>query len=65
MPCLFVNPGDPVCSGYVGYFEQRIKMIELGAARLEDLATKLTLKSLIMSNVMDIGSEPRHLLSLC
>ncbi|XP_028790015.1 GDSL esterase/lipase At4g10955-like [Neltuma alba] len=62
VPCLFLNPGDPTCSGYIEYFEQRKKMKELGAAELEDVATKHTLKSLIMSNVFDINSEPRHLL---
>ncbi|KAI9073256.1 hypothetical protein K1719_044778 [Acacia pycnantha] len=54
--------GDNICRGYIGYFEQRLKMKWPCAKALEDVATKHTLKSLIMSNVFDINSEPGHLI---
>ncbi|KAK4277554.1 hypothetical protein QN277_015535 [Acacia crassicarpa] len=62
VPCLFLNPGDTICRGYIGYFEQRLKMKWPCAKALEDVATKHTLESLIMSNVFDINSEPGHLI---
>ncbi|XP_054796031.1 GDSL esterase/lipase At4g10955-like [Prosopis cineraria] len=64
LPCLFVNPSDHVSSGYIWYFEQRMKMYELGAATatLERLGTQNTIKGLLMSNKWDIESQPQHLL---
>ncbi|KAI9073250.1 hypothetical protein K1719_025900 [Acacia pycnantha] len=62
VPCFFLNPGDPVCCGYIGYFDKRLKMKQLGAEALEDVATKFTLESFIMSNLFDVRSEPRHLI---
>ena len=42
IPCLFVNPADDICSEYIGYFEQRRKMDEIGACAgaIERLATQ-------------------------
>ncbi|XP_065633924.1 GDSL esterase/lipase At4g10955-like [Quercus suber] len=39
VPYLFVNPDDPICSEYIGYFEHRKKMEEIGVRRIERLAT--------------------------
>ncbi|XVF51304.1 hypothetical protein PTKIN_Ptkin04bG0174300 [Pterospermum kingtungense] len=63
-PCLFVNPADHLCSEYVGYFEHRKKMEEIGAGAIERLATQHSLGGLFMS-VVGKGadaSEPLHLL---
>lgn len=30
VPYLFLNPSDPLCAGYIRYFEQREKMVEIG-----------------------------------
>ncbi|KAK8569607.1 hypothetical protein V6N13_046656 [Hibiscus sabdariffa] len=54
VPNLLVNPADPICSGYIGYFEHRKKMEESRAGKFERIAT---LNSLLKSN-----SEPLHLL---
>ncbi|KAJ0786567.1 putative fungal lipase-like domain, alpha/Beta hydrolase [Helianthus annuus] len=35
VPCLFVNPMDHICSEYIGYFEHRKKMEEIGAGGIE------------------------------
>ncbi|XP_022721493.1 GDSL esterase/lipase At4g10955-like [Durio zibethinus] len=63
-PCLFVNPADHICSEYVGYFEHRKKMEEIGAGAIERLATQHSLGGLFMS-VVGRGAEapePLHLL---
>ncbi|XVF12955.1 hypothetical protein REPUB_Repub08aG0164900 [Reevesia pubescens] len=63
-PCLFVNPADHLCSEYVGYFEHRKKMEEIGAGAIERLATQHSLGGLFMS-VVGKGAEaaePLHLL---
>ncbi|CAN1300102.1 GDSL esterase/lipase At4g10955 [Linum perenne] len=30
VPCIYANAGDPICSEYIGYFEHRKKMDEIG-----------------------------------
>ncbi|KAE8733869.1 GDSL esterase/lipase [Hibiscus syriacus] len=54
VPYLFVNPADPICSGYIGYFKHRKKMEEIQAGKIERIAT---LNSLLKSD-----SEPLHLI---
>ncbi|XP_058772986.1 GDSL esterase/lipase At4g10955-like [Vicia villosa] len=61
IPCLFVNPSDYICSEYVGYFEHRRKMEEIGAGSIEKLATQNSLGSLMMS-AFGKDSEPLHLI---
>ncbi|KEH27409.1 triacylglycerol lipase [Medicago truncatula] len=61
IPCLFVNPSDYICSEYVGYFEHRRKMEEIGAGSIEKLATQNSLGSLMM-NMFGKESEPLHLI---
>ncbi|CAN0908839.1 GDSL esterase/lipase At4g10955 [Linum grandiflorum] len=58
IPCLFVNQGDPICSEYVGYFEHRKKMDEIGIGAIEKLATQNSLGGLLMGR----DSEPLHLI---
>lgn len=66
VPCLFVNPADDICSEYIGYFEHRKKMEEIGAGAIEKLATQHSLGGLFMNaigkgNVANT-SEPLHLI---
>ncbi|CAN1178051.1 GDSL esterase/lipase At4g10955 [Linum perenne] len=58
IPCLFVNPADPICSEYVGYFEHRKKMDDIGIGAIEKLATQNSLGGLLMGR----ESEPLHLI---
>ncbi|XP_019446506.1 PREDICTED: GDSL esterase/lipase At4g10955 [Lupinus angustifolius] len=61
VPCLFVNPSDHICSEYIGYFEHRRKMDEIGAGVIERLATQNSLGGLLMS-AFGKESEPLHLI---
>ncbi|KNA20179.1 hypothetical protein SOVF_054950 [Spinacia oleracea] len=47
IPCLFVNPKDPICCEYVEYFEHREKMERRGMGKIERIATKNSIVSLI------------------
>uniref|UniRef100_A0A7N2MHX7 Fungal lipase-type domain-containing protein n=2 Tax=Quercus lobata TaxID=97700 RepID=A0A7N2MHX7_QUELO len=63
LPYLFVNPDDPICSKYVGYFEHRKKMEDNGVEEFEMVATKNSTWNLCLSVLgKDSGSEPLHLL---
>ena len=61
VPCLFVNPCDHICSEYIGYFEHRRKMEEIGAGVIERLATQNSLGGLLIS-AFGKESEPLHLI---
>ena len=63
IPYLFVNPADPICSEYIGYFEHRKKMEEIGVGQLGRLATKDSMTSMF-SRVLGLesDSEALHLL---
>lgn len=61
VPGLFVNPSDHICSEYIGYFEHRRKMEEIGAGVIERLATQNSLGGLLMS-AFGKESEPLHLI---
>ncbi|KAK0586552.1 hypothetical protein LWI29_008825 [Acer saccharum] len=61
VPCLFVNPADHICSGYIGYFEHKKRMVELGVGGIERLATQHSLRGLFKSMVKESeDSEPLH-----
>ncbi|XP_054808619.1 GDSL esterase/lipase At4g10955-like [Prosopis cineraria] len=62
VPCLFVNPSDHICSEYMGYFEHRRKMQEIGAGGIERLASQNSLTRLLMSATGRESSEPLHLI---
>ncbi|GLT49737.1 hypothetical protein SLA2020_232720 [Shorea laevis] len=47
LPCLFVNPGDLICSEYIGYFEHRREMEEIGAECIEKIATQHSFRGLV------------------
>lgn len=61
VPNLFVNPEDHICSEYIGYFEHRKRMEEIGAGHIERLATQNSVKDLFLS-ALGKESEPLHLL---
>ncbi|XP_057753001.1 GDSL esterase/lipase At4g10955-like [Arachis stenosperma] len=61
VPGLFVNPSDHICSEYIGYFEHRRKMEEIGAGFIERLATQNSLGGLVMS-AFGKESEALHLI---
>ncbi|XP_030936057.1 GDSL esterase/lipase At4g10955-like [Quercus lobata] len=53
IPYLFVNPHYPICSEYIGYFEQRKKMRAKILGGVDRFLTK---------SCMDSGSEPLNLI---
>ncbi|MCI26173.1 GDSL esterase/lipase [Trifolium medium] len=61
IPNLFVNPSDYICSAYVEYFEHRRQMEEIGAGRIEKIATQNSFGSL-MRSAFGKDSEPLHLI---
>lgn len=61
VPSLFVHPADHICSEYIGYFEHRQKMVDMGAGGIEKLATQHSMASLFL-NAVGKESEPVHLL---
>lgn len=61
IPQLFVNPSDPLCSEYIGYFEHREKMVAMGAAPIERVASQNSLVSLV-SWAIGKSIEPTHLI---
>lgn len=61
-PYLFVNPNDPICSEYIGYFEHRKKMEEIGAGKVERLATKNSMRNLFLNALGRDLEEALHLL---
>lgn len=61
IPGLFVNPADHICSEYIGYFEHRKMMDDIGIGAIERLATQNSLGGLLMS-AMGRESEPLHLI---
>lgn len=62
VPYLFVNPADPICSGYIGYFENREKMMEIGDGKFGSLPAKKCFTSIIISAVRGNDSDAFHLL---
>ncbi|KAL5998954.1 hypothetical protein ACLOJK_009903 [Asimina triloba] len=61
VPSLFVNPADPICSEYIGYFEHRQRMEEMGVWNVERLATQNSIGDLFL-NAIGKESDPLHLL---
>ncbi|CAH1451562.1 unnamed protein product [Lactuca virosa] len=62
VPCLYVNPGDHICSEYIGYFEHRKKMEEIGAGGIEKLATQHSISGVFFNAIGKESHEPLHLL---
>lgn len=62
VPYLFVNPSDPICAEYIGYFEHREKMVAIGAGEIGRIATQNSIRSIIGNATGKDQSEPSHLL---
>ncbi|KAH7863441.1 hypothetical protein Vadar_017599 [Vaccinium darrowii] len=62
VPRLYVHRGDHICSEYIGYFEHRKKMEDIGAGYVERLATQNSLGGLVMSAMGKGSEEPLHLI---
>ncbi|KAL3645742.1 hypothetical protein CASFOL_010922 [Castilleja foliolosa] len=62
LPFLFVNPADHICSEYVGYFEHRKRMEEIGAGGIERLATQHSIGGLLLNVMGKPTEEPLHLI---
>ncbi|XP_049396292.1 GDSL esterase/lipase At4g10955-like [Solanum stenotomum] len=62
IPYLFVNPSDPICAEYVGYFEHREKMAAIGKGEIGRIATQNSIRSIIGNAIGKDQSEPSHLL---
>lgn len=62
VPYLFVSSSDMICSEYIGYFEHREKMEAIGAGKIERLATKHSIGSIVSSSRGKKDSEAVHLL---
>lgn len=62
VPNLFVNPADPISAEYVGYFDHRRKMEDIGAGDVGRLATRNSVKDLLLGiGKGGGGCEPLHL----
>ncbi|KAH6809700.1 hypothetical protein C2S51_027483 [Perilla frutescens var. frutescens] len=62
IPYLFINPSDPICAEYVGYFKHREEMESIGAGKIGRLATKHSVGSILSSAAGKKDCEPVHLL---
>ncbi|KNA17076.1 hypothetical protein SOVF_081830 [Spinacia oleracea] len=61
IPYLFVNPKDPICCEYIGYFEHREKMEGWGIGGIERIATKNSVVGLL-SGALGREGEALHLI---
>ncbi|XP_075495716.1 GDSL esterase/lipase At4g10955-like [Primulina tabacum] len=61
VPYLFLNPFDPICCEYIGYFEHREKMESMGAGKIGKLATQHSIGS-IVSGGRENDFEAIHLI---
>ncbi|KAL6615949.1 hypothetical protein ACP70R_038219 [Stipagrostis hirtigluma subsp. patula] len=62
VPNVFVNPADPISAEYVGYFDHRKKMEAIGAGAVGRLATRNSVKDLLLGvGKGGGGREPLHL----
>ncbi|MCL7048676.1 hypothetical protein MKW94_015395 [Papaver nudicaule] len=51
VPNLFLHPSDPICSGYIGYFEHRETLQSFGVGVIGNLATRYSWQGLVMSAI--------------
>ena len=63
IPNLFVNPNDPFSCEYIGYFEHRGRMKEMGKDKTENIAMKNSLMSML-AGAFGRDNEAPHLIPL-
>ncbi|XP_014754241.1 GDSL esterase/lipase At4g10955 isoform X2 [Brachypodium distachyon] len=61
VPHVLVNPADPISAEYVGYFGHRKKMEDIGAGAVGRLATRNSVRDLLLGIGKAGGCEPLHL----
>ncbi|KAJ3684824.1 hypothetical protein LUZ61_013988 [Rhynchospora tenuis] len=59
VPQLYVNPADNICCEYIGYYERRKMMEDIGANNLEIIVAKNSVRDLVL-NFSGNESEPLH-----
>ncbi|KAJ8554312.1 hypothetical protein K7X08_024990 [Anisodus acutangulus] len=64
-PYLFVNPSDPICSEYIGYFEYMKKMVESGADEIARIEAQNSLRSLFATAIGKESEPSQYLPSAC
>lgn len=53
VPYLFLNPADPICAEYGGYFKHREDMERIGAGKIGRIATKYSIGSILSGKKME------------
>ncbi|KAL8232126.1 hypothetical protein R6Q57_001904 [Mikania cordata] len=61
IPYVFVNPLDPICAEYIGYFQHRDKMDDMRMGKIERIAANHSIVSL-GSRAIGRESESLHVL---
>uniref|UniRef100_A0A1J3JPA8 GDSL esterase/lipase n=1 Tax=Noccaea caerulescens TaxID=107243 RepID=A0A1J3JPA8_NOCCA len=66
-PYLYVNPRDPICSEYIGYFRNKRFMSKIGLSEIERIANENPLRSLFVETSSSpspsyFSDGPLHLL---
>uniref|UniRef100_A0ACD5VYU9 Uncharacterized protein n=1 Tax=Avena sativa TaxID=4498 RepID=A0ACD5VYU9_AVESA len=61
VPNVLVNPADHISAEYVGYFDHRKKMEDIGAGAVGRLATRNSVRDLLLGIGKPGGCEPLHL----
>ncbi|XP_039169228.1 GDSL esterase/lipase At4g10955-like [Eucalyptus grandis] len=62
VPQLFVNKGDFVCSGYIGYFKYRKWMRKYGLEDFANFASQYSVRSMLFRSENGAQVEPLHLI---
>ncbi|VVB17397.1 unnamed protein product [Arabis nemorensis] len=67
-PYLYVNPADPICLEYIGYFKNKTFISKIGLSEIERTATRNPLRSLLVgkkktSSPSEFANEPLHFLT--
>ncbi|XP_076952547.1 GDSL esterase/lipase At4g10955-like [Bidens hawaiensis] len=60
-PYVFVNPSDPICAEFIGYFQHRDKMERIGVGKIERVATRYTIAG-VVAGAFGGYSERLHIL---
>ncbi|GLJ35280.1 hypothetical protein SUGI_0709910 [Cryptomeria japonica] len=61
VPCLYINPRDEVCSGYLGYFESQKLMNQIGAEGIARFGAQQSIADIFLT-AMGQESKTGHLI---